>query len=975
MKRFFAAALAVFALAPAWAQSWETAEQYYRQGMYAEAIASLEGQSGAMAEGYRVLCAQALRLDGREDLAQAYLQKWPESVLVPQVSFSEALDWFDQERYREVLVALDALEPGQLQKRQLPEYTYKLGYSAYRAGEWEYARQVLSRIPRLPYSDFTAPACYTLGYVDYAHGLFQEAEEWFGKAGGDVRFAALARYYILECRFNEKDYAYVLRNGDKLLSEAPEDRKPRLARILSEAHLVRGNVDTARSYYDRYLSGRSGNTRADYYYAGEMMFLAEDWEAAAENFGRVSPQPDSLGQMAAYQLGYSQLQLKNKVAALEAFQAASATGFTPDVQEDAFFNYAKLAFDLGRDTAPFQQYLERFGTRARGEQIYSYMAMVALQNHDYEAAVEAYDNLDVLEDAMRSNYMKAYFLRAKQLMDKGSWRAAVPLLKTAAYYSPARDGFNQLARYWTAEAYYRDGKYGDARSILSELYNLSALRGTSEGENLPYQLAYTYFREGNYDQAQRWFDTYLGGAHSQWGGDAQTRVGDCHFFRGDYQSAIQAYEKKMTAYPDAQDLYPAFRAGVASGLLQREQDKVRFLEGVKKASPSAPYYSETYYELGRAYVATGADAEAEQAFRTLQANTTDPSMATLAILELGTLSRNQGREEEALRLYKQVVSQGGDYAEDALLAIESIYRSRQDPDAYLAYVNSLGSGASRTEEQKEEVYFSTAEQIFLSGDIAKATTTLQSYLERYRRPAYGAKARFYLGECYRSSGALEQAADLYQAALEEGLEPSLAESARLQYANLNYALGNYGKAYGAYLQLQEQARFEENRSTAAVGLMRSAFRAREWEDALQAAENILSLTQEDAALQREALYVRAKSYLSTSRRSEAFRDFGELARQPSTDEGAEAAYLVIQDLFDRASFGEIQSRVYAFAEKAGGQNYWLAKAFIVLGDTFAEQGNEAQARATFQSIREGYTPTGPEDDVPDQVEVRLRKLQ
>ena len=168
---------------------------------------------------------------------------------------------------------------------------------------------MLSRIPKLPYSDFTAPACYTLGYVDYAHGLFQEAEEWFGKAGGDVRFASLAKYYILECRFNEKDYTYVLRNGDDLLAESPEDRKPRLARILSEANLVRGNVEKARTYYDRYLSGKAGNTRADYYYAGEMMFLAEDWEAAAVNFGKVTGQLDSLGQMASYQLGYSQLQL------------------------------------------------------------------------------------------------------------------------------------------------------------------------------------------------------------------------------------------------------------------------------------------------------------------------------------------------------------------------------------------------------------------------------------------------------------------------------------------------------------------------------------------------------------------------------------------------------------------------------------------------------------------------------------------
>ncbi|MBQ4189485.1 MAG: Spi family protease inhibitor, partial [Bacteroidales bacterium] len=45
----------------------------------------------------------------------------------------------------------------------------------------------------------------------------------------------------------------------------------------------------------------------------------------------------------------------------------------------------------------------------------------------------------------------------------------------------------------------------------------------------------------------------------------------------------------------------------------------------------------------------------------------------------------------------------------------------------------------------------------------------------------------------------------------------------------------------------------------------------------------------------------------------------------------------------------------------------------VLG--YAEQGNLTQARATFESIRDGYTAEGPQDDVLDQVELRLRKLQ
>ena len=156
--------------------------------------------------------------------------------------------------------------------------------------------------------------------------------------------------------------------------------------------------------------------------------------------------------------------------------------------------------------------------------------------------------------------------------------------------------------------------------------------------------------------------------------------------------------------------------------------------------------------------------------------------------------------------------------------------------------------------------------------------------------------------------------------------------------------------------------------------MRSAFRAREWADALSDAREVAASVKGDAAIQREARYVSAKSLMSTSRRAEALDEFRLLAKEPSTPEGAEASYILIQDCFDRADFAAVKDRVYAFSEKAGDQNYWLAKAFIVLGDSFAEQENMSQARATFESIKEGYTPAGDQDDVLDQVEMRLRKL-
>jgi len=973
MKRLIAAATALLLLFPFAGQA-QDASSLYQAGMYAQVADLLHGKKGSKAEGYFTLSALQMKTANAHALAQEYLQKYPESILAPQVRYLWALDLFDQERYEQALSQLNELSAKDLYPAQRAEYTYKLGYSAYGVGEWERAKGLLSRINGMEYSDFSAPSFYTLGYIDYAQGNFKEASEWFQLAARDHRFQALANYYILECRFNEKDYEYVVKFGEDLFDKVPEDRQPHMARIMSESYLVLGNVEKARGYYEKNLENKANLTRSDYFYAGEINYLIENWQGAVDSYGQMQDRSDSLGQVASYQMAYSYIKLRNKVSAMEAFKEASALSYSADIQEDATYNYAKLAFDLNRDTAPFQAYLAQYGTGKKGDQIYSYMAMAALQNHDYEAAVEAYDHIDELEPRMQSNYMKAYLLRARELMQNGSWRAAVPHLKAAAYYSPRRDPFNQLARYYQAEACYRDGKYQDARTLLTDLYNLSALHGRPEGSLISYHIAYTYFKEGAYDQALKWFRNYLEGDASRFGSDAATRTADCYFFKADYVTAVAAYEKQMADYPDPDNLYPAYRAGVASGLLNDNARKVHFLENAKLASPQAPFYGESLYELGRAYVAVKDEEDAVRAFRTLRATTQDPSLSTKALLELAMIARNGGQPQEALDCYKQVVEQGGEYAEDALLAIESIYRTRQDPEGYLAYVNSLGEKANRTEAQKEEVYFSSAEQVYLSGDYAKGIGTLQSYLEKYPNPAYGAKARFYLAECYRCTGAREQAADLYLAALDGGLDGSLSESALLQYASLSYEMGSYAKSYNAYLKLHESARLEANRSMALVGLMRAAFRARQWEDALSHAAPVLEAAGDDAALAREARYVMAKSYQASSRREEALKEFTVLAQDPSTPEGAEAAYRLIQDQYDRGAFDGILEKVYAFSEKATNQPYWLAKAFIVAGDTFAEQGNFAQAKATFQSIRSGYTSTGDQDDVLDQVELRLKKL-
>ena len=131
----------------------------------------------------------------------------------------------------------------------------------------------------------------------------------------------------------------------------------------------------------------------------------------------------------------------------------------------------------------------------------------------------------------------------------------------------------------------------------------------------------------------------------------------------------------------------------------------------------------------------------------------------------------------------------------------------------------------------------------------------------------------------------------------------------------------------------------------------------------------------DEAVKVEAEYVNAKSFLATSRRDEAFAILEVLARNVSGKYGAEAAYMLVQDSYDRGDFEQVEAKVYAFADAGSGQTYWLAKCFIVLGDSFMERDDVEQAKATFESVRDGYSPYGEEDDVLDNVRMRLKKIE
>ncbi len=958
------------------------AVELYENGMFERAgsiFSSIKASADdGMASGYEALCAVRLQQEGNETLADEYVGRYPYSPLVPEIHFYKALNLFDAQNYEAAAAEFGKIRMKDLSGKLVPEYSFKEAYSWFAVGDMKKAESLFAAADKTAMSDYTAPSRYFLGYIRYSAKDFGTAFDWFAKAARDPRFTDISNYYMAECRFMKKDYSYVIKNAPALMEKAPEERSRRLVRILSESYLAKGNTGKAKEYYDKLVDSDKEMDRGDRFYAGSVLYAAGDFKGAVDNFSKMEDRTDSIGQIANYNMAYSYIRTGNKVAALDAFKEASEASYNPDVQEDAHFNYAKLSFDLNHNPSVFNDYISRYSDKKKGEGIYSYIALASLYNRDYAGAVEAYSNIDQLDDNQKANYMRANYLRAEQLISNGSWSDAVPYLKAASFYAGRRTSFYQLSKYWLAESFYRGDKYDSALETFKDLYNNSALDGRKEGSLLPYDIAYCYFRKGDYASAAKWFDEYLGGSKLYEGEDAAVRRADCDFIRKDYKTAAEEYDSALKRFPFSDNLYPDYRAGIARGLLGDPAGKIKSLSRALDADPSSSYYSEAMYELGRAYVTAGRDEDAISTFSRLRSVTGDKTIAARSLIELGMISRNMSEYDKSLAYYKQVIADmpGTEYAQDALLAIESIYQSQGRADEYLDYADKAGVIKDKTDSEKEEMYFNSAEQVFLTENYGKALASLQNYLQRYPQGSRKAEAEYYVAECYKNTGKKEQACAWYRKSVDSGVSSSFSEMAMLNFSNLSYELQRYKDAFGGYSSLLEDARIENNKHTARLGMMRSAFKAGDWQSALSCADKVKSDAASTKAEIREAGYSQAKSLLSMNRRSEALAGFAALAAEPSTAEGAEAAYMVIQDTYDKGEYEAVEEKVYAFARNAGDQNYWLAKAFIVLGDSFADRDNLTQAKATFESVRDGYSPSeGKNDDVLDSVRMRLEKLK
>ena len=138
------------------------------------------------------------------------------------------------------------------------------------------------------------------------------------------------------------------------------------------------------------------------------------------------------------------------------------------------------------------------------------------------------------------------------------------------------------------------------------------------------------------------------------------------------------------------------------------------------------------------------------------------------------------------------------------------------------------------------------------------------------------------------------------------------------------------------------------------------------------ARDLDSLADVDATMLRRVRFAKAKVHASRSEVEEAAKIYEALSADVSNVEGAESAYRIIERLFAEGKYEESEKKVYNLADSKTPHSYWLGKAFILLGDIYVQRNDMFQARATYRSVVDGYTPA--DDGIVAEAQSKLEKL-
>ena len=899
---------------------------------------------------YNARCSKELFAADAIFLYEQFLMDFPFSSFKDAVSEDLALMYYREVNYAKAIPYFLQLE--NLDK--FPHLVFKLAYANFSIDSLVDAQYYFSKLINIE-SKYAATARYYSAYIAYQNELYKTALNGFKHLIADEQFGAIAPYYITQIYFFQQSYKQLIAFASPLIEAVIPSRKAEVNRLLAEAYYRTKDYENAIVHFNAYIEQAEQVNPIVYFLLGQSYFKIQHYENAINYLEKVSSSADSIHQHATYCLGASYLELHQYNYALQAFKKSANYEYDLKIKEDAFYNYAKLSYQLDlpfdNTLSVLKMYLEKYDNAMHKKEIESLMVQTFQSSSKYEEAFQALKDIHLPNNQQQKAFQQLSFFLGVKAYNTDEYAGALTYFQLATQY-PVDEKIVYVNTFWLADCYYQ---LNDFEKSAEKYVNLPINHTIELGRYdklKQYNLAYAYFQQGEYVLANNYFRKYEKLAtDSMHLNDAYLRIADCFFMNQEYSLSENYYDKAI-AYSLFDGDYAIYKRSVALGLVGKNSTKVKLLTLIATDFLTSAYYDNALHDLANYYKNSSKNELAITYYDKLLLETTDEQFTADARLSKGMIYFNSNKVVEAIAEFLFVVNnfQQTIYFKEALSGLQAAYVSLAKVDEYLAIVNGLPE-ISISRAEQDSLTYNTAFMKFSEGDYAVAHSTFSQYLNKFENGIFKIDATYYNAISSLKIGDTANAVLMYTELV--GVSNADYQQSALSFlARKYYAEDDYPNSNIYYQTLEKVASNNSLKREAVIRLMHGNEKTNN-ELAYQYAQLVVNLDKTDDWLMSKAKIIIARYQFIGGNYAKSKTTFEQVVGLSAYDEGAEAKYHLAYFTYLDDSLVLAEKMIFELAENYSSDHF-IAKAFILLADIYVLKENDFQAKATLESIIENH---------------------
>lgn len=904
---------------------------------------------------YTIACALKQGEETAEEQAVDYIDLEKNTARVQMMNFQLAEYYFKRKEFHDAIEHYEQTNIANLSNKDISEMKFHQGYSYFTLQQFAKAKPLFNTIRSMKDDPNYLDANYYYGFLAFRDKQYSDALQSFKIVENEKDYATVVPYYIAQIYYIQGKKEEALKYAEsKIKTGKSQYYDLEMKQMIGHAYFERKEYDKGLPYLEDYVKRSPKVRREDLYELSYAYYQDKQMTKAIEGFKQLSGKEDSLSQSAMYLLGDAYLKTGQKTNARNAFLFCASNSSDKKQQEVSRFQYARLSYELDyQDEAlnSLRSFLKDYPNSTYDTQAKDLLVAVLTNTNNYREALSLLDGMSNPTPNAKRLYPRILYGRATELVNDGRLAEADALLDKALK-DPNNGAVLPLVNFWKGEIAYRNNKLDEAIKYYNAYVSAgSPASGEANPSNARYNLGYCYLRKENYTAALTFFEPLAKNPalnSNELTQDAYLRAADCYYMERNYSKAKTMYDNVIKYSWPSED-YATFQNSMITGI-RSSKDKISLLNTMNRKFPGSPLVTDANMEIANTYMSDEKFGEAIPYLNNVIKSSGNASLKPEAYLKLGTAYYNLNNNAEALKQYNLLIAQyaSSPEAQDALENVKVIYIEQGKPDEYAAFMRKAGKPISMDTE--DSLTYAAAENQLANGNTAAALTSLNNYRQKFPDGVYANDASFYVGEIYNGKKDWKNALIGYED-VAINAPNKYAERAILAAARINFfELKDYTKAETYYIQLNKEASNQENKLEAMRGLLRSQYQLQKWTEAVANAKELAvakGSSSDDKALANMAI---AKSYEVNRQYDQALANFKTVVQLNKAALAAEARYEIANCWFELNKLSDAEKAAFEVINKSGSYDYWVTKAYILLGDVYYKQKDYFNAKATFQSI-------------------------